>query len=346
MPETFINNVHIFQLGSRDPQETINVSMLSNELGEGYHEQVLFGSNCGTRTFALNFPALNMNTASCELDGVVLKPAEYLFELFMRQKTQGLYFAIQSHRNGQYYLCKFIDHNLTMQGIYTRLFSGSAMFTQVRQSGTTVFDSTQLNLWGLFYADNFDTVGKIWTDTSGNSNDLFRPSGGTDYVKTTSVINGQTTLKFNSAAGSSFLTAPAAVTFKELFAVLKINEATFSGDLGIISGGSSDSNGILIGANTTTRFYDLNYDAAQTYFYSKDGTSYAESDQQAPMNAFAIVYVRASTGIALTDLQIGKDRNTANYGKCEIAELALTVTQLPTSQRNELLEHLVVKYAL
>jgi len=347
--ETLINGYHLLQICGREYSETIAFSVFENDLGEGYDDSLLFGADTGNRKFALDYPTLPNYTDSriYEISDVLYTAAEYLWELFCRQKTENTPLVIQSKLNDQYYLCKFIDKEFTLQKALVALFSGKAVFRQVRQSGVSVFDPTELTLWGLYDVADFNTIDKILADSSGNNHDFSRLAGGTDYVKDASGLNGQTTLRFNSGAGSSYLgLTGASVTIKEVFAVMKINEATFSGNLGIVSGGASDTNGILIGNNATTKFYDLNYDAGQVYFYSKNNTEFAESDAQAPMNTFALLYIRAETGIALTDIFLGKDRNLANYGKFELAKLALGTSFLPASQRKEFVEHLVTKYGL
>lgn len=348
MSETLVNGYHLLQLCGREPSETIAFSEFVNDLGEGYDDTLLFGADTGCREFALDFPTLGNFTAdrTYQLDGVMLTAAEYLWELYCRQKVEGKPFVIKSARNNQYYLVKFKDPAMTQKKMLVAMFSGSSIFKQYRKSGVTVFDPSKLKLWGLFDADDFDTIDKVWTDSSGSGHDLARPSGGIDYVKVANAQNGQTVLRFNSAAGSSFLASGSAVNVKDAFIALKINEATFSNTNGIVSGGASDTNGILIGNTGLTKFYDLNYRAGQTYFYSKNGAEFAESNQQAPMNTFAVVYIRAETGIALNDLYIGKDRNTAHYGKMDIGEMAFSSSLLPKSQVREMLEYLFTKYGI
>jgi hypothetical protein len=347
--ETLINGYHLFQLSAREPSETVSVSVLTNDLGEGYEDSVLFGSDTGLRKFSMDFPVLN-SSVTCELDGVELSPFEYLWELFLRQKTEGTPFVIQSALNNQYYLCKFIDNNLTEKGLYKKLtrmlFTSSAMFQQIRRPGVSVFDMTRTNPRVWLKAEEFDgdfddgesLDGTTWDDlATEDGNDLFGINGA---ILKKNQQNGKSVVRLDGV--DDFLICNEPMTIYQALMVIKIREDTWSDNGGVLTAGTA--NAFLIGNGSGTKFFDIGLSGFQ---YKLNGIAYDQSNQQSPMNEFGIVYVHKSDGISFDSIQIGKDRDFAGrFAALDVGEVILWTTPQRASVIKESVEYLNSTWAI
>lgn len=92
-------------------------------------------------------------------------------------------------------------------------------------------------------------------------------------------------------------------TMKDVFVLVKSTENPFTAYRGLIS--DQATNGVLISNNSVTKFYDF---ATGTTTYYKAGTTYAESNQLAPMNEWAMVQISNSAGWTMDGFQVGDDR--------------------------------------
>lgn len=338
MPET-ISGYELFQLcAGKDPDETIGFAEYVSDLGEdGNSVSVLYGADTGRRSWKINFPVLPgaQAQASVTVGGVTMTPEAYLWDLFCRSKVSGLPFVIQSPRNDQYYLARFADRELTYTRMVTKLYSAGIGLKQVRIPGVTVFDPLSMaGLWGLFGPEDNFTVdqGPLGHDLVVTGNVT---NGGTTQ-------NGLATTRFNNGAtNTGFLNTSEDPVIKEAFFIMKMNEATFSNNAGILTAGTSVA--ALAGDTGKTTFYNLAF--GSTYEYRKDGILYAETNQQAPMNAFGLVHIRFQTGWGLINLQIGKDRDFAGrFAEADMGQMLLFTTLQPMSDSLELAEHLQTKW--
>jgi hypothetical protein len=155
-------------------------------------------------------------------------------------------------------------------------------------------------------------------------------------------INKMTYLYFNGS--NSHYTWTGNLTLKHLFVVIAINGATFTDYAGIISGNQNADPGLLAGNNGDNKLFDNGY--ASTYKLSD--VIYANNNQLAPMGGeFAIIEWQYETGINLTGLQIGKDRQFAGRllnGKFVEAFGFSEIKQ--GHQRCEIYEYLAINYHL
>ncbi len=355
MAETLINGYTLLAICGREPSETISFSEIVNELGEGYDDSILYGSNTGNREFALEFPVLANYTTSrtVELDGVLLTPAEYLWELFCRQKVSGTPLVIQSARNNQYYLVKFKDSSLTQKKMVVALYSGSAIFKQIRRSGVTVFDVSQISRVSHWYKtpiasaiDNTALPDDIWTNSISGGEEINSTLGVTYQ---TNEQNGLPIVRLDTTGGADGISTAISNSFHEAFLVMKMREATFAENVGIISNNDSTAGSpAILGGLGTTKFYNLGL--GDGYTFKKNGIEYAESDQQAPMNEFGLVHIQSIAGWTMADgLLFGRDRPGTfplRNANVDFGEIIICSSVLPKTVANELTESLLAKWGI
>lgn len=344
MPEE-VNGYELFQLClGKDPGESITVAEYENDLGEdGHSVSVLYGADTGHRRWKLNLPTLAGSTsaANVTVGGVTMTPEAYLWDLFMRTKRSGTPFVIQSPRNDQYYLATFADKTLEYSRMLTKLFSTGLELKQKRIPGITVFDVGQMNGLLGWYKDAQNVPGPFgiaWADASNQINHFLAYNGvvaGVDDVQ-----NGLPVVRFTSASEDAILFGPSGV-LKEAFLIMKVRESTFSTFAGILS--ADETWVALVGDDGGTKFNDLAF--GDQYTYQKNGIEYAEANQQAPMDKFALVHARWKVGIELENMQLGKDRAaTDRYADIDIGEIVLFDELQPLSTSLELAEHLQDKW--
>jgi hypothetical protein len=111
---------------------------------------------------------------------------------------------------------------------------------------------------------------------------------------------------------------------------------------GVLTAGATQA--MLVGNGSGTTFFNL---GLSNFTYKKNRTEYAQSDQQAPMNVFALVYAQSTAGISFNSIQIGKDRNfLGRFAKLDIGDVALWDAPTPLSVIREASEALIMKWGL
>lgn len=196
----------------------------------------------------------------------------------------------------------------------------------------SIFDPRDVaGLWGWWRGEDWDSGDLV--DLSGNGHNL---DGTGDVLEVAAVQNGRPVARLNSVANTGFVTNNQSVRIYAGLIVLKMREATFSNAAGVLTGLGGASTKILEGTSAGTKFVDQGFGG--TFAYKKDGTTYAESNMLAPMNAFGIVSFTSSDGIELDGLQFGKSRTTAGtFAEADIGEILLYGTaplaspQLPSA---------------
>jgi hypothetical protein len=358
MAETLINGYHVVTaLCGKDPSETIAFSEFMNDLGDGFEETLLFGADTGLREFAIDYPTLsNFTTArTIEFSGALLTPAEYLWELFCRQKVDGTPFILKSSRDNQYYLVKFKDAALTQQKMLVAMFSNKSVFKQIRKAGVTVFDPAQLARVSYSFktpiasaTDNNPLPSNIWYNSVAGGENI---NASSEVTYQTNEQNGLAIVRLDQSGLTDFLNTynGTSVSFYEAFLVMKMREATFAADVGIISNAHATAGSpALLGSSGTTKFYNLTFGA--NYTYRKNGIVFAESNQQAPMNTFGVVHIRNTAGWTMADgLVFGKDRLTSfptRKANVDFGEIIISSSVLPSSQAREITEYLLTKWGI
>lgn len=348
-----LSQYHLFAIPTsvKDAEMGIAFSELENELGGGYYAQVLFGSENGERYWKLGLPTLTgtLDRTVTGINGETLSWEEYIWDLFCEQKVNGTPFAYQDLRSGNYYLVRFAQKELTFQRMLVKLYTTGLELKQWRISGETVYSPAELDYSiGAYDAADFPNDVIFWPAVEQNSvpapppvsvaQPVFTKSG--DVISTTS--GTLPIVRCSSTTNDGVLTSDGAVVLvREAYLLMKMREATFSNTCGILTGDAAPNNAILVGQSGQTRFFDFGFGA--DYSYDLDGVSYAESNQQAPMNAWGIVHIRHVAGVTLTGVQLAADRDfAARFAEVDFAYIILSERLYPKSTQREIMEFLSI----
>jgi hypothetical protein len=333
--------------------EGISVTTLENEMQDGYSSSALFGSPNGLRTWRLRMPTLaggNLVPSVPNVHGEQVSREEYLWDLFMESKTSGSPFVFQSPRNGQFYLVRFADRQLSYAGMRVQIYSTGIELKQVRIGGVSVFDPGKLfpaARDAMAWFDQTQQVADTWTPKRGvvGLGPLTR-SG--DAIFGGATQNGLPVVRFNSTGTTGIVQSASmlGLAIRDLLIVLRINEATFGQTAGIIS--TSGGLQLLTGENGTTRFADVSL--GSFYQFRLDGVERPASDQQAPMERFGVVHLRFSDpdeGFFMDDLRIGTiGGSPGTHAKMDVAEMVITNELLSVPSIRELVEHLAIRWGI
>jgi len=301
---------------------------------EGEVLEVSFGAGYGA-TAVLNTPGLHQwRIFSGCLPGdaayenlINSKPRwDYYFDFFV-DHTTGPTRIFEINFRGKRYHASFVDKKISAQMFTYDLFGECTLAIQQRRvagiqyfADGSIFDpASQLEVWGWYDAtDSWDNTGGIWADKSGNSHDLSR--SGTHSSLEANVQNGLSVVRLNSGTADTYLRSFELVTIYDAFFVLKVREATFSSAAGLITADAGVP--YIIGLNGGAVWVNNSLGSQYTYYYNN--VSKAESNQTAPMNVFAVIHARYATGIALNNMQIGKNGGTAGtFIKADLGEIIL-----------------------
>jgi hypothetical protein len=343
------NVYHLWQLpdlSSPEPEIGIAFTTLDNDLSDGYRSTRLYGSNTGVRKWKLTMPTLAAltvlpNTVT-DINGASVSREEYIWSLFCENKVTGTPFAYQCPRNGQYYLVDFEEEELNYKRMIVKLYSTGLTLRQRRLQGVTVFSVGDTSPGT---ADWYDQTGHgaSWADNLGSQ--TLTPTG--DVVFSGNPQNSLNTVRLSGSASTGRLNASGwNLPAFEIFIVMKMREATFSNNAGILTDAGGAGVQYLVGTSGGTKFQNL-LDANDKYYLN--GTLYANSDMQAPMNTFGIVQMRNFSGGWDFDsqVQIGKDRATGGtFAKADIAEIISYDRLLPLNEARAVIEYLTVKWAI
>jgi hypothetical protein len=173
--------------------------------------------------------------------------------------------------------------------------------TRIKWHELGLVPTTSMAFWHCYEAgvSGHDAV----IDYSGNSRHL--ASSGVDPVLAANTVYGQPAWHFDGST-----TAPLAwsgsVNVAHYFVLAAHDDAAFNLNRGLMSGVTSGD--LLVSNNSGTAFYNL---GLSNFTYRKGGTSYPQSNQQAPMSGgFQLIEVITSTG-ALNGIQVGRQRDIA-----------------------------------
>lgn len=351
------NTYHLWQLGNLtapEPEDSHTFSTLDNEMSQGYRSTSLFGLNTGVKSWKLKLPTLAGSSviAAAVTDpyGATVSREEYVRNLYKYNRTTGIPFAYQDTNTSQYYLVDMVNTSLTLsKKKNVAIYETTVELRQRRINGVTVFSPTiatynsGATVYAVYEGSNFSTP--TWSASTGSN---MTASG--DVVKVAGGVNGEDYVRFNNTTNNGYVVDglnAGSSGIHELFLVMKMRESTFSNTAGIATG-TSDS-AILTGSSGTTKFTNPGL-SATAFTYRYNGTEYAQSNMQAPMNVWGVVHVRYTTGYTLTsgDVTIGRnDITDNNYAEVDIAECVMVGgSTLPTLVAREMTEYLAVKYGI
>lgn len=329
-------------------QNEISFTELESDLGEGMDSGVLFGANTGNQIFRMSMKLKDYSDSkTVEYNGQMMTPAEYLWDLYCRTRVTRTPFVIQNIRNNQYYLVKFANKTLSYQLFFHKYYSADGLeLVQVRRQGVHVFDVLKLSgVWGWYKADTLGlSNGQSLVGWANSFTGGLHPFTTTNLAYSTPAQNGLGTVTFNGT--SSFMSITGAPAIKQAFIVMKVNSATWANYGGVLTH-SAVAGGIdaaLVGSSGTTKFESLSL--GTHYAYRKNTISYAESNQQAPMNAYGLVHIRHKTGFSgISNLIVGNDRGqSGRYAAMNVAEIILCSSHVSDSDGREISQYLKDKW--
>lgn len=333
---------HLWQLpdlSNPNPQDRTSFTTLSNDLGDGYRETRLLGSENGVKEWKITLPTLagaNIPVPTVTgPSGATLTRERYVREVFIENKVTGVPFAFPDPSTGIYYLVDFIDDGLDMQRAKVKLYSTGLTLRQRRMVGITIYDIARLSLGG--YVPQSWIAEEDPLDRGDNNNDWVE-SG--DHVTTSQ--NSHDAWRFNSVSTTGKLSMPANTpTLKEIFMVMKCREATFGQTSGVLTGSAGDQ--VLVGQSGTNKFTNLSH---TNYEYRLNDVLYSDqSNQVAPMQEWGIVHLRFTSGKSIANPQIGQDRGVAStQAEIDVGEVVFWDTLLPLHIKREIYEYLTIKW--
>jgi len=348
------NTYHLFQLAEAsywEPEESIRFEELENDLGDGYFSQALYGANTGLRRWKLKLPTLAHtdvlpNTVT-DVSGATVSREEYLWNLFCHTKVTGEPFVFTSPRDGQYHLVRFADKDLSYQKMRVKIYSTGVELKQVRIPGEAVFSLDVLDWIALddaarqFEGDTAFSGGG-WANTLEPSV-VMAVTG--DVTEVAAELNSHAIKRFNSSASTGYVKQQLdGNTVREAFLVMKMREAAFSNAAGVFADRAAGDD-VLIGSSGTSKFANPSLSG---FTYKLNGLTYAQSDLQAPMNAWGVIHLRYETGwVFANGVQFGRDGTTAGtYALMDLAEVILLSDLQPTTFGLDMNEYLSVKYGI
>lgn len=256
------------------------------------------------------------------------KPRFEYYTDFIRRHTLGSQEIFLIDFRGRKYHASFEDNDIGGSMHTYDLFDLGGVKIKMRTvqgffygSHGNVIDPSFLgtDVWAWYKADEYTTVTGDYRldDQSGNNNHI--TSDGS-VVPVSNVVNGLGVMRMNSGTADGLFSTTADPTIYEALFLLKVREATFSTNQGIMTGSAAGA--AMVGANGATKL--VNQAFGGTYTFRKNGVAFAEADQQCPMNDFGVIHGIWENGISITNLQFGKDRNNAStFLKADVAEVIL-----------------------
>lgn len=313
-------------------------SILRADYGEGYADTAIVGAPGGRKQFALSAGVWPDSVDQPLISGETIM--EYYWSFFEARLDAGNEPFIIEWRSRSW----LVELAEPQHGVSTHtsdLFTPHGITLNMRRvSGLThaldgsLFDPSLIlsSTWGRFRnAQTFpDSLPFPWINawmneaTGGNNHSL--EADLTDVVSAPNVLGTHDAVRLSSTTNDGFLYDPTAIGDEipgiyEAFFVMKMREATFSNNAGILSADETIVG--LVGQSGTTKFFDIGLTADQ-YEYKKNNVAYAINDQQAPMNEFGVVHARFLEGKVLENLQIGKDRDFADrFAEVDFIEILL-----------------------
>jgi hypothetical protein len=347
MAEVLINNFHKFSLClPQSGEDVLMFDVMRSNFPNGYQSSAMFGSSAGLRSWKMPFSDLPQFGTLHTFRGKDYNRTEYIRSLFAWQVTTGTPFVIESPVNGQYYLAMFDEDANSLSRKLTAVWTTSINLKQVRLEGVSVFDIDSMDgIWGHYHASGFagdfsdneslDTA--TWLDTAPGANSL-----GVDG-SVTFQTNEQNGLPVVRMAGTdSRLIRLETVTIYEAYFVMKVAGATLSAFQGILSDAATVA--LLIANDSGTIALNQNFNSFTLYEYRKNSILFTEANQQLPMNTFGVVHIRFQEGVAMTDIQIGKQKATSQYFIGDFGEIVLCDQLLSETDSKELTEDLMKRW--
>lgn len=305
----------------------------------------------GLRTWELNCPTLagtGLTATVTDPLGASVSRVQYVRNVVKYNQGTGIPFVYQPNGNGQYYLVDVVNTPSFQKKKGVEIYSTTLTLQQRRIKNETVFNPLKMTPIATGQ-QAYDW----WNETSHNTSSWDNLNGGLgDFAATGQVTfssnaqNGHNTVRVNSSltTGRLALSQQFETDGCDMFIVMKMREATFSTAAKVFGGSSAN---VLKGTTSGTKFQNQSITGLQYYL---NGTEYAVTDQQAPMDTWGVIYLHMPysfggglTGIVGSGAQLGE--NGAAYVKADYAEIFVT-SGLVINEAQEYIESLATKWGV
>lgn len=339
---------HLWQphnLCAPEPEFGIEFTTISNEMCLGYRSSSLLGLNTGVRTFRLTLPTISAyGTNYTDPNGLSVPRHVYLRNLFKYNQTTGIPFAYQHPDTGQYYLVDFADSEISFGKVKgATIYNTNVTLKQRRINGETIFDLDRYVFYappGMVHCRETGHSSPNWINTKDGTNGFV--AGGT-VTFGANPQNGLNTVRLNGSSG--YLGSGGWVgNGYDIFIAMKVRSTTFPGNNGLIARGTSVD--YIKGTSGGTKWQNPSLSGFE---YSLNGTSYAVTDMQAPMNTFGVCHFHSTDAapIDLTSSPIFGRSISSSFGAYDIGEIAVAWGgPLTKADANEIVEHLMTKWGV
>ena len=330
-----------------EPQFSIQMTTIENEMSEGHRTRALLGANSGVRTFELTLPTISIyGTSYVDPYGNTVTRQAYLRNLFRYNQTTGIPFAYQHPDTLDYYLVDFENTELEMTRIVKNvdIFSTTVTLKQRRIEGETIFD---LEDWAIRAAG----TNYLFNESSHSSPNWYDLVTGLLYLDTPAGTvtfaanpqNGHNTVRF-SGGYLSGVTTGIDGSLSEIIAVLKVRETTFSGNNGLFSNHTTAD--VIKGTSGGTKWQNPSLTGFKYYL---NGTEYAVTDMQAPMDTWGVCHFKAAKTAAMSfsaGLRIGALASGSGTLAIDLGELYASSTPKSKAQTETIVEHCAIKWGI
>ncbi len=341
----------------------IDFARLKTYFGDGYKRSASVGSLSGLRNFSLKCTLPHDSVIGVTTDSQTYESAfQYIWNFYITQKQTDAPFWLYVPVFQKWFLVEFVDDGIDFNRANFQVYTTGlklrvqrvAGSVQDAEGGYTTFDPlSEPSLWAWYdasqetdYSDNEDVP--VISDFGGNDRHLLS-TGDDDAKYQTNEINSLPVFRWSAAMDTYYQWQWEAGQDKleicHAFVVCKYAGVSFATHAGLITRDVTDA--LLFGENGTTKFFNMSFGG--TFKYRKNKTLYLQSNQQAPMNSFAVVNVNLDNNqyFDKTVLQVGLDRNFASrYWLGDIAEIQLYSSPLNSDVVERINNSLLHKYGL
>lgn len=304
---------------------------LTADYGSGYGDEAATGAESGLWGWELSSEALPDDEDYGNLINGM--PRFEYYRDFIQRHTTGTTAIFRIEFRGKYYHASFAEPEWAGEMHTIDLFSMDGVAVKMRRVRGHAYDSDGAVIQPYMMLDSQDLIdieGYADNDIAYQWTDNYTPervasSFGSPTLQTNE-INTYPVARFDGV--DDYLAYPAGETFTlyDIFIVVKVRSATFAADSGLVSSEVAD---LLVGDSGTTKFTDL---SITNYEYRKNGTLFADNDQQAPMNAFGVIHLRFADGASFPTgvLNLASDTAGSVFCPVDIAAVRAYDTAVPS----------------
>lgn len=323
-------------------------SRLSVKFGDGFGAEARNGAESGLLRWTASDGGVWTDNANYN-DLVAGVPTFQYYEQFIRDHINGDSSIFWFEYRGKKYHAAFVNPGYDAERLTSDLFSVSGLEIEQRRVQGVAYndDGSIYEPWAWLsgrsvvgVSDN--TAFTPWPDVGGvHDFSLASLSGGTGPKLQTNEVNSLPIVEFTTDGASCAVTS---LTVRNIWLVCKVREATFGSDRVLISDDATTN--VLAGEAGTTKFEDGGYGAGFTY--KLNGTSYASSNQQAPMSAYGVVHMRWEYGFNfLAEVNLGCGTGGgAEQAPIDVAEFIIDNAEITSSQADRVSRMLKDVYGL